>query len=256
MRVIISYPLPFDNWATYRPWVEKFTRTFQQFPPGCDYEVWAVCNWGEPTDEVREWFYGIKTRFIYYEGNGCDLGGHQKVANDIGVQTSAFGRPGDAFIVGMTSRCFFYRAGWLDRLMKVREEKGPGIFFTSASKQGGILHGCTRAFGMDACVWRAYPSTIDSRQRGPFFEVGTSNPIGNLLEWYTFHKGLGRKSAWLVHWDNMFELPGEWARYVECRNRFRDGNQEQMLVHDWHSDQFNEATEEVKKQLNDMLVSI
>lgn len=254
MRVIISYPLPFDNWATYRPWVEKFTRRFQQFPPGCDYEVLAVCNWGEPTDEVREWFYGIKTRFIPYFDNGCDLGGHQFVAETLNTpKGKGFldSDSDDSFVIGMTSRCFFHRAGWLERLIKVRKEKGPGIFFTSASKQGGTLHGCTRAFGMDASIWRAYPQEINSRLLGPYFEVGLCNPYGNLLEWYTKYEE--QYAAWLVHWDAVFELPHEWERYVASKGRFRDGEQNAMLVHDWHSESYADATPEEKLKLEAML---
>lgn len=249
MRYIISYPLPFDNWNPYWRSVQRFTETLKKFPPGCDYEVWAVCNWGEPNDEVREWFYGIKTRFIPYYDSGCDLGGHQMVASKLSQDGSAFGIPSKSdLVVSMTSRCYFYRAGWLERIVQAYGEKG-GLIGCSASKQGGTLHLGTRAFTMTTGDWNAYPHRILSRQDGPLFEVGTNNQFGSLLNWYSEHRG----TVSVVHWDDVFELPAEWDRYLAAKNRFRDGNQEQMLVHDFHSQSYAEAGPEEKLKLEAML---
>ena len=241
MRVIISLPLPFDAWHVYASNIKRFCDTFKRFPPGRNYELWAMCNWGDPTDEVRQWFYGIKTVFMPYDEHGCDLGGHQSVAK----------LHPNALVIGMTSRCYFHRSGWIDRLITaVEKHNDAGLFGCSASKQGGKLHLCTRAFAMIGQVWNQYPEIIDSRQKGPFFEVGTNNANGNLMEWIG---SLGLKSV-VVHWDQEFILPEMWEDYTKCQNRFRDGNQEQMLVHDYHTDLFKNGNSEYRSEMNSMLV--
>lgn len=241
MTPILSLPLPFDAWHVYRDHVKRFCDTFKQFPPGCDYEVWAVCNWGEPTDEVREWFYGIKTRFIPYFESGCDLGGHQHIP-----QLLAFPDEKERMIIGFTSRCYFHRTGWLKRLMLVRETIGASLIGCSASKQGGKIHVCTRAFALSVWDWMKYPLDINSRQRGPLFEVGADNPNGNLMEW--FNRERENRSV-VVHWDDVFQLPHEWERYVASKGRFRDGEQNAMLVHDFHTDLYRDASPEKKVEM-------
>lgn len=242
MKVILSLPLPFDAWCIYKDHIKRFCDTFKQFPPGHDYELWAMCNWGVPTDEVGEWFYGIKTRFVFYYDNGCDLGGHQWVGTRAGNDK--------AFVIGMTSRCYFHREGWLAEMMGARKLNGPGLYGCSASYQGGKLHLCTRAFGMDASLWQQYPHLIDSREKGPFFEVGTNNPDGNLLEWVNNING----NVFVVHWDEVFRLPLDSERYFNSPGRFRHGMQNAMLVHDYHTDQYQYAGESFKRRLEKMQI--
>lgn len=244
MRAVISLPVPFDDWYKFGPYVERFCDSMRKFSPGCDYELWAVCNWGMPTDEVREWFYGIKTVFFAYTENGCDLGGHQFVANQCAIRDARI--KVESFVIGMTSRCFLWKEGWLKRMMEVREQCGPGLYGCSASKDTG-LHICTRAFGMDATLWKSYPHLINSRAKGPFFEIGRDNPSGNLLTWA---KAMLAKTV-VVHWDDAFDLskPAEVDRYFFSTNRFRAGDQSGMLVHDFHTESYANATPEEKLRL-------
>lgn len=232
MRVIISLPLPFDVWSVYEPHIIKFCETFRRYPPGHDYELWSMCNWGEPTDEIRSWFYGIKTRFVFYNENGCDIGGHQTIAN----------QQRQCFIVGMTSRCYFHRANWLGLMMAARENYGPGLYGCSASGQGGRLHLCTRAFGLDSDIWRRYPYEIDSRTKGPMFEVGDERK--NIMEFVNT-----KAKTFVVHWDNVFQIPDEVEKYFASPGRFRDGHQNAMLVHDYHTDLYSNASEENKSKM-------
>ena len=54
MKTKIILPLPFDDWNTFKPFIERFVKTFKQFSPGCDYELIAMSCWREPTDEERD----------------------------------------------------------------------------------------------------------------------------------------------------------------------------------------------------------
>lgn len=244
MNAIISLPLPFDAWQTFGPCVKRFCDSMRQFPPGHDYELWAVCNWGMPTDEVREWFYGIKTVFFGYTENGCDLGGHQMTAEQCCVRDAR--TKDESFVIGMTSRCYAWKEGWLARMMEVRQQYGPGLYGCSASKDTG-LHLCTRAFGLDASLWKAYPHRITSRKLGPFFEIGRDNPNGNLLNWA---KAMLAKTM-VVHWSDTFDLnkPEDVERYFTTPNRFRHGYQSAMLVHDYHTQLFQDGTPEERARL-------
>lgn len=102
MKPTIILPLPFDDWTTFEPFIRRFVDTFKQFKPSCQYRILAMCCWGLPTDRIREMFYGTKTEFIEYNEDGADIGSAQHTARWI---------ENDSFMVMMTSRCYFHRAG-------------------------------------------------------------------------------------------------------------------------------------------------
>lgn len=237
MTPALVLPLPFDNWEFFKPSIQRFVETFRANPPDHDYVLYAVCSFGEPTDAIKEMFYGIRTRFLGYLEYGCDIGSAQMLAKGFTQNTP---------IVGFTSRCYFHRPGWLARMMGVRLSRGPGLYGCSASKDTG-LHLCTRGYMLDSDLWKQYPHQINHRSKGPFFEIGRDNPSGNLLTWA---KAMLAKTV-IVHWHDSFDLskPEEVDRYFATPNRFRDGNQSQMLVKDWHSDLYDQASPEDKVRI-------
>lgn len=232
MKPTIILPLPFDDWATFEPFVKRFVETFKQFPPSCPYQIHAVGCWGRPTDRVREMFYGTKTEFYFYANDGADIGSAQQATRFL---------DDDTFMVMMTSRCYFHRAGWLERLVEARKQHGPGLYGCSANHEGYRLHLCTRAYAMDAGDFKDYPIKIDSRLKGPMFEIGENNPHGNLMEWM---ESKDRPSR-LVFFDGVREKP-DW---FTAPNRFRHGDQSNMLVLDKHTDLWRDANDEQKLAL-------
>ncbi len=240
MKTKVILPLPFDAWDTFEPFIERFVKTFKQFQPGCDYELIAMCCWGEPTDRVREMFYGIKAVFVPYMGDGADIGSAQHAAGLFGD---------DAFMVMMTSRCYFHREGWLKAMVDARIKHGSGLYGCSANHDTHRLHVCTRAYAMDAGDFKCYPHKIDSRLRGPLFEIGEANEYGNLMEWMEKYQ---KKPSRLVFFDRVAERP-DW---FTVPNRFRDGDQSNMLVLDKHSDLFMGASDEEKALLQKNNVSL
>lgn len=236
MRTIIVYPLPLDNWVEFYSWWELFLNTFKENTPGCDYELLVVCNWGEPTDTLREMTFGTKRQFISYYGNGCDAGSWKLAASEPVNH--------DAFLICMTSRCYFHRPEWLKRIVFEREKYGPGLYTTSASYEGGRLHACLRCFGIDSVLLREYPMQMQTRDEGVAVEVGINNPIGSLGEWVE-NKG---KALKLVTWDGCYDK----ADWFKVPNRFRDGDQSNMLVFDKHSDEYRNASPEDKRHLEQL----
>lgn len=227
MRTVLVYPIPFNVWDQYRPLVRRFARTFKEHPPGCDYELVATCHWGEPTDYVREWFYGIKTRFVPYYDNGCQ----------IGAQFSVAGTMENAFIIGLTSHSYFHRAGWLERFMAVAEEENYKGLFGACGSCEGRPHLRTNLFGMEADYWHAFPLAIQSRADCSRFECGD----WSVADWFF---QMTRKHPLVVHWDSVNSIKDRVA------NGYRDGNQEQLLAWDRHTEEYQNATEERRAELS------
>jgi len=231
MRVVISYPLPFDAWPTFEPFVRRFLKTLKQYDPGHDFEVAAVSNWGEATEFEHRRFRGTKTRFVPYYGNGCDAGSWFAAANGINVH----GQP-DAFVICLTTRCYFHRDGWLRRLTFEHDKHGPGLYTTSCSHEGGTLHPCLRAFGVDSKFLQTYPDDYVSRDQGTEFEAK-----GKFAD-HVREKGGKIK---LVTWSGCYDEP-DWFKVT---NRFRDGDQSNVLIYDKHTDAYRDADEFDKGRL-------
>jgi len=234
MRTSVIYPLPLDAWSTFEPFVKRFTETWKRFHCGVSkYQLCVVCNWGEPTDKLREMFYGIQARFFSYYSTGCDAGSWQHMANILW----------DEFIVATTTRTYFHRAGWLERFVGERKKFGSGLYTSSASHEGGKLHACCRCFGTDASDLRQYIHTLDTRDK-QFMEIDHGDATGNYLNWIE-ERG---KPAKLVTWD------GAWDKqdWFTVPNRFRDGDQSNVLVWDKHTDAYKDASPEEKERLAKM----
>lgn len=234
MKTVIAYPIPFDGWTIFKPFVERFVDTFRKVIKGADCEVMPVCNWGEPTDEVREMFRDIKTRFLYYYGNGCDVGSWQHAAGFCELF------PNPVFLVCMTTRSYFHMDGWLYRLVFEREKYGPGLYTTSASHEGGTLHPCLRAFGVDAEDMRAYPVKHESREFGTEFEAHC-----HFANWLESER---KRAVRLVSSAGCYDRP-DW---FTIPNRFRTGDQSGVIIWDKHTDLWRDAGPEEKERLTKM----
>lgn len=230
MKTILIYPIPFDQWQTFKPFVERFTNTFREFPPGEDYVLWAMCCWGEPSDSVREMFYGIKTRFVPYYQNGCDIGSAQAAARTID----------EAFLVCFTSRCYFHRKGWLARYLQAFNKHGDGLYGPFASWESGKPHICTRAYALTAAQFGTYPHDIDTREKGQLFEVGE----WSISDWFRAQN----LPLIQVLWDNEQTL-NQWRKW---KGIWRCGEQQACLLWDKHTDHYRDADEETKLKLQAM----
>ena len=229
MRVQVVFPVPTETkevWALFKPFIQRFCDTWRKFPPGVRCTVYAVTQGADASEQLIDMFIGLPVVFERYD-KGADLGAQQYIARV----------SDDAFQVNMTTRCYFHREGWLARLVAARNDFGPALYGVSSSMEGGRFHICTRAFSYDTADFKLYPHDITSRDQGVFFECGE----GCLTDWM---KSIGR-FPYLVTWDTV-QLATQW---VEVENGFRNGNQEQMLVWDKHSDAYTNANPEEKERL-------
>jgi hypothetical protein len=231
LNALLVYPLPFDDWDTFLPFVRRFTDTFRKHPPGHDYVLYAMCCWGDETDSIREMFYGIKTLFIPYYENGCDIGCAQRASKSIAEANT--------FALNFTTRCYFHRPGWLKRYMQARKELGPGLYGATTSWEGGHAHVCTRAYGLDSDLFHKYPALIDTRHKGEYFEVGD----GSITNWI-LEEGF---PAVQVTWDGVRHLAD--SRHADETDIFRRGTQSACLVWDKHTDAYANADPKEKQRL-------
>lgn len=244
--VKIVYPLPCENEdakALFWPFAQRFIDTYFKHRPGYPSVVTVVVNGPEVTGDIVELFHGMPVEFKLYDGNGMDLGSQQMVAQE-----------GDHFQVNLTTRMYFHREGWLERMMAARETYGPGLYGMTASHEGGKLHLCTRGHAYDSKDFREYPHKIISRDQGVFFECGD----GCLLEWYQARA----QSALVVGWDGVYGN----ARCAHChetnargfqdyfvsQDNFRNGDQRNVLCFDKHTDSYRDADAEEKQRLSDL----
>lgn len=232
MTVAVIYPVPMDSpevWETFKPFVKRFCDTYRQFHPSYNtHEIYVVLNKGELNDEISEMFNNMPVRFAQYSGDGFDLGTHQWMAKKLEPET---------FTICMTTRCYFWCDSWLWRLASCREQFGRGLYGCFASKESGHLHICTRAFCMDAQDWQEYPVEITSRDQGVFVECGE----GCLLDWFESRE----LPAMIVHRDG----PATKGAWFEVKNRFRNGDQSNVLIKDRHTDIYQDADAEERKRL-------
>lgn len=241
IRVVL--PVPNESkevWEIFKPHIQQFIATWLQFPPGVECELVPVLSGDDFTGEVTDLFIGLPVdQFVDYRNGGADIGASQFVAQD---------SQDDDFIVAMTSRVYFHRAGWLNHLAIAREIYGPGLYGCFASMEGGRLHLCTRCYSMDAFMWKQYPEIITSRDQGTFFEVGADNPNGNLLEW-------AESKGWpglLVYWDGVRRR----EHFLTPANIFRTGNQENCLVFDKHTEAWFRADDEERERLSSLCFGV
>lgn len=229
MRVAIVYPLPFNLWALYHKQVSRFTRTFKDFPPEYNCELYATCHWGEPVDSVRKLFYGIKTRFTPYYEDGCDIGAALSVSSTLE----------NCFVIGMPTHAYFHRAGWLKRFMAVVEENGPGLYGASGSFEIRP-HIRTAGYGMPSEIWHRFPFGVYNRDHCTEFENGDRS--------ITDFCRNAKVPVVQVTWDDFQMLP-------DCRKPpgiFRRGEQNAMLWWDRHTELYAEADAETKQKLEDL----
>lgn len=245
MKFVIILPLPLDAWDVFYPFVQRFIDTFRTHPPGYDdYRLAVVVEGGTITKDIAAIFYGLKPAFFHCPHDGADIGGAQYVANHLGqlidlknVKSKEDWEWIDSWILGMTSRCYFHRAGWLSRLADAINKHGDGLYGASASFEGFMPHICTRGYALPAYYWREYPHLIDSRAKGPYFENGQ----WCLTSWCR-SQGL---ECWQVTWDGE-QQQEQWRT---PRNIFRHGDQSNMLWWDKHTDWYAHADHHEKIRL-------
>lgn len=233
MSLKIVYPVPLESEdviSEFAPSIRRWCDSYRQFPPGCEMEIVAVCIGADPPDSIRECFEGLPVSFLRYNGSGCDGGSVQ----------FAMATLGSGFAIGCNTRVYFHRKDWGHRMSIARLLHGPGFYSSSASTEIRT-HLCFRFYGVEIDDFlRAIPEPIIAREGGLFTEVGDEKS-GNLTEWFE-RQG---KAAKVVYWDGVYDR----SNWFTPDNRFRNGDQSNMLAFDRHTDIYRDADPDEKKKL-------
>lgn len=224
----IVYPMPFDNWNVFETDFYRFIYTFKLYPPECDYLLHVVCNYGLVNERLAETLWNTKACYHTYFEGGADLGSHKRVAVSL---------PPQAFLIGLSTRCYFHRPGWGRRLVEAREKHGPGMYGVGDFERTPHLRTC--GYGIDAGYWQSYPVTPTTRPETVEIESGDYSLTEHV-------KQDGGKTI-QVCWDNEQEQD-KWRDPTEL-GLFRRGNQNAVLVWDRHTEIFQASSPEERARL-------
>jgi hypothetical protein len=150
----------------YEPLARRFADSYRRFPPGVEpHEVCVVGNGGPVSPRQRHIFDGMPVSFHEHDNRGKDIGGYEMAAYKI---------PCDLMLC-FGSHVHFWKSGWLDRIVSVFLDNGPGLYGPWAFHQPAD-HVRTTAFWLSPELLREYPFYVGNNQRYSF-EHGRTESI-------------------------------------------------------------------------------
>lgn len=206
----------------YLPFSQRWARTYREYNAGCAHELIILCC-GAPADEhVKATYGGLFCTYDTYLGAGSDIGACQSALKKL-----------SGFVVCMSTPVYFWRPGWLRRLVEAREFFGDGLYGPMASYQNAP-HIRTSCWGVDAATFQKYPHLIDCREKCCWAEsYDHQGELWQISKWYASIN----KPALMVSWSEVSDK----AHWRTPENIFRRGNQTNCLVWDQHVDVYNAA---------------
>ena len=202
----------------YRHEAERFVKSYEQHPPGCDHETVIVVNGGLVTEDVRRVFAPLQgVTFFEHNNTGQDIGGYIALAKRTRVE----------MMICLASSTHFWREGWMTRMVEAWETHGPGVYGAHASYEC-TPHFHTTSFWCPPRMLAEYPF-----------------PVGTRLERYNFEHGRTDKRR--IFWRLAFlegrpcklvTLDGEydWWDWRTPPNIIRRGDQSNVLTLWKHTD--------------------
>ena len=156
MTTVIAYVLPQVNAIKiYEPLARRFSQSYVQHPPGIEpHEVWVISNGAPIQERQKRLFDPVPCQWMEHNNVGRDLGAFQLAAERIDADLMLF----------LGSHVSFVRPGWLDRIIQVFLDHGPGMYGFWGFYQPAP-HLRTTAFAMPPELMRQFPFWIGNGQR-------------------------------------------------------------------------------------------
>lgn len=211
----------------YRPWVLRFAKSFQEFPPGFCHRLVLLNTNGGMDDEIRSAFEPIPHDVMDYNGTGYDIGAHQYLAHSL--------QPED-WLMCFSSYAWFRQKDWMERFIRARTELGDTLYGSTASGQNR-LHFRGTGFMCKAKHIQAYSVTVTTKIESFDFESGPDSLTQRMLrqgEIYLVTPTGAHTSG------NSLLIP----------NGFRNGDQSNILTFDKHTDVYDNAGPEERAFLH------
>lgn len=218
-RVQPDLPVP----MSYQAGEERFLARYKQFKPQTPHRLLVVnCA---PIPRLDKWD-DVITDYAAYTGFGSDCGTYQHVGRELDCD----------LVVAFNTLAYPWRDGWLEPLVRCREQYGPGVYGPTASYEGHAhLRTPCIAFSPDAI--KVYPYVTDTRDKAVQFESGPMN--------FSLWAYLSGMACRMVTPQGSYEMC-DWRT---PDNIFRRGDQSNTLVRDRHFDVYDAANPTEKRRL-------
>ena len=204
----------------------RFVQTYRQFKPEAKHQLLVISSNGEKDSDTQHTFEGLEADFSYYNGHGRDIGAFQSVTRTLDSD----------LVICCGSQVYFWREGWLERILEAFNRYGEGVYAPMASFELSP-HLRTCCFAYSPKLMRRYPFTIINQMDGYEFEHGTKN----FSRWAIEHG----YPTMMITWNAEYDLTN-WRNPM---NIFRRGDQTNCLVWDRHTDLYRDADADEKRNL-------
>lgn len=202
----------------YLPFSERWVRTYLAHKPKVPHEIRIVCCGGERTPQIEAMYSWLPCEYDTYTGAGSDIGACQFAMQRVNAD----------FVVCMSTPVYFWKPGWLERLVEAREFYGDGMYGPMASNENNP-HIRTSCWCVDPKTFALYPHVIDTREKCSWAEsFDHDGQFWQIPKWY---EAIG-KPTMLVTWKTV-HAKSEWR---QPENIFRRGDQSNCMVWDQHTD--------------------
>ena len=213
MTVAIAYVFPNIHASRYNPAAQRFASTYQQFPPGgCGNDLYVIANGPPLSLSQKEIFNPMRAQHFNHNNFGKDIGAFQMIASQVKCDLMLF----------FGAHIYFWRAGWLDRILDTYLSHGPGLYGTWAFHQPRP-HLRTTAFWCHPTLLAEYPHNVSQNGGGGQRYAMEHGPQCH-TSWVR-SKGL---TPWIVGWDCIWPV----TQCDQMPGGFHNGDQYNILVGD------------------------
>lgn len=221
-----SIPLPSD-WPKI---INRFVQSYASFESGARHDLYICSSGAKLSRNSKTILDKLDYRELTYIGEGWDIGAYQYCAQKLLNYD---------LVMFMNTQAFPVCDNWLGFFRDAYCAEGVGVYGASSSFEVAP-HLRTAAFAATPSLLLKYPLTVSSREEACIFE----HSIRNFTLW-ALHSGINVK---VVLKKGIFALPNS----RDISGVFRNGLQDELLIHDRHTLIFNESNDSEKSLLSDI----
>jgi hypothetical protein len=154
----IAYVYPVLASTLYDNAARRFAQTYQQFPAGSTpHQVVVIGNGPAMGPRHQKILEGLNYSTLQHDNTGKDIGAFQKAANTLKCD----------LLVCFGANVFFWKPGWLDRMLDAYLSNGPALYGCWGFQQP-LPHLRTTAFWCPPQLLDAYPYYVCNSTRYQF----------------------------------------------------------------------------------------
>lgn len=207
ISVLYTHVTDFPGYAEA---ARRFILTYSVYKPKIPHELYVCqCDHREHAPDIGAQFH--------YRGQAKDCGAYLFAARQITT----------SWVLCCNAHVYFWKEGWLERLVAVAKQFGPGLYGPMASNEvNPHVRTCCMFCPTEALL--SYPHELTLPEHANSFECGA----------WSFTDFM-KDRAFMVGWDG-YAVWHAW-RDPLLKNIFRRGDQSSCLVFDRHSDLYRDA---------------